>query len=103
MRIIVLFNLNDGVDPAEYEAWARTTDGPIVNGMASVDGFTVHRATGIFGDDSAKPPYDYIEVLDVNDMDGFVGAISTEEFQSKIAAQFGEFADNPTFITTEDV
>ena len=28
MRIVVLFNLLPGVDPAEYEAWARGSDIP---------------------------------------------------------------------------
>lgn len=101
MRIICLFNLKDGVAPADYEAWARGTDIPGVNALSSVSAFTVHRATGLFGSD-AKPPYDYIEVIDIHGMDGFLADISTEAFQ-KVAAAFGQFANNPTFILTEDV
>ncbi len=101
MRIIVIFNLKDGVDPVEYENWAKTTDIPRVNGLGSVDKFTVHKATGLFGSDDA-PPYQYLEVLDITDMDSFVADISTEEFQA-MAAPFQEFADNPQFILTEDI
>ncbi len=101
MRIVCLFNLKDGVSAADYEAWARGTDIPGVNALASVKGFTVHRATGLFGSD-ARPPYDYIEVIDIHGMDAFVADVTNPEFQ-KVAAAFGEFTDNPTFILTEDL
>ena len=45
--IIVLFNLKPGVDPERYEAWARSTDLPIVRGLPAVQGFDVQRATGM--------------------------------------------------------
>ncbi|HOB12629.1 MAG TPA: REDY-like protein HapK [Novosphingobium sp.] len=101
MRIIVLFNLKEGVDPAAYEAWARGTDIPGVNALGSVDGFTVHKATGLFGSDTAAP-YQYVEVIDIAGMDGFVADISTPEFQA-MAAPFQQFADNPQFILTADL
>ena len=102
MRIICLFNLKDGVDVAEYEEWAKTRDIPTANGLGSVDGFTVHKATGVFGDDNATSPYQYFEILDINGMDGFLADISTDEFQAA-AAPFQEYADNPQFILTEDL
>ncbi|TSB01653.1 REDY-like protein HapK [Sphingorhabdus contaminans] len=101
MRIICLFNLKEGASAEAYENWARGTDIPGVNALASVKNFTVHRATGLFGSD-AKPPYDYIEVIDIHGMDGFVADVSDPEFQ-KVAAAFGEFTDNPAFILTEDL
>ncbi len=101
MRIICLFNLKEGASAAAYEAWARASDIPGVNALGSVAAFTVHRATGLFGSD-AKPPYDYIEVIDIHGMDEFVADVSNPEFQ-KVAAAFGEFTDNPIFILTEDL
>ena len=101
MRIVVLFNLKPGVDVTAYENWAKTADIPGVNALGSVDAFTVHRATGLFGSDAASP-YQYIEVIDINDMDGFIADITTEAFQAA-AAPFQGFADNPQFILTEDL
>jgi REDY-like protein HapK len=101
MRIIVLFNLKEGADVAAYERWAKDIDFPGVNALASVDKFTVHRATGLFGSD-APPPYQYVEVIDIKGMDDFVGDIMTEAFQAA-AAPFRDFADNPQFILTEDL
>ena len=69
MRIIVLFNLKEGADAAAYERWAKDVDQPGVNALGSVDKFTVHRATGLFGSD-APSPYQYVEVIDIKAMDG---------------------------------
>lgn len=102
MRIICLFNLKPGVDVAEYEDWAKTRDIPGVNSLGSVTGFTVHKATGVFGDDTATPAYQYIEVIDITGMDAFIADISTEDFQAA-AAPFQGFADVPQFIVTEDL
>jgi hypothetical protein len=99
-RVIVLFNLKPGVDPSEYEAWARGTDAPTVRGLPSVRGFTVHRATGLLGGGAA--PYAYAEVLDVADMDGLMTDIATPAMQ-EISAAFQAFAEAPQFIVTEDV
>lgn len=101
MRIVVLFNLKPGVDPEVYEAWARGTDIPGVNALSSVSGYTVHKATGLFGSDAASP-YQYIEVIDITAMEPFVVDITNPEFQ-KVAAAFGEFADAPQFILTKDL
>lgn len=99
MRIIVLFNLKPGADPAAYEAWARATDIPGVRALKSVDDFQVYRATGLFGSDTT-PPYQYFETIDINGVDAFVADVTSEAVQ-KVAAEFQQFADNPLFITTE--
>lgn len=99
MRIIVLFNLKEGADPAAYETWAHGSDIPAVNSLGSVVSFTVHKATGLFGSDAAAP-YEYIEVIDIAGMESFTADVRTPEFQA-LAAPFQDFADNPQFILTE--
>jgi hypothetical protein len=100
MRLIALFNLKPGVSPESYEAWAKTVDLPVVNGLPSIDSFTVWRTTGQLG--SGQPaPYQYIEIIDVADMDQFGTDTSTSTMQS-IAAAFGEMVD-VTFLTTAPV
>lgn len=101
MRIVCLFNLLPNADPDAYEAWARGTDIPGVNALDSVGQFTVHKATGLFGSDGISP-YQYIEIIDIHSMDEFVADVSDPEFQ-KVAAAFGQFADSPTFILTQDL
>ncbi len=98
-RIVVLFNLKDAGSVADYEAWAKSTDLPTVNALESVDGFTVHRASGLLGSDDA-PPYQYVEIIDVNDMAVFGEEVATDTMR-KVAGEFQSFADAPVFILTD--
>jgi len=100
MKIVVLFNLRDGVDVSAYEEWARTTDIPTVRGLGSTSGFDVLRCTGLLGTVDA-PPYAYVELIDVDDMDLFGEEVATETMQ-KVAGEFQAFAD-PIFILTEAI
>ena len=97
MRIIVLFNLKPGVTPADYEQWARGSDLPTVRALPSIAGFDVYRSTGLLG--GGDPPYAYIEIIDVADMDRFQTDVATPGMQA-IAAEFATIAD-ATFVTTE--
>jgi hypothetical protein len=99
-RIIVLLNLKPGKTRKNYENWAKTTDLPTVNGLNSVTNFSVYEAVGLLGGDG-KPPYDYIEIIDVADMAAFGGEVATPAMQ-RIAAEFQDWAD-PVFILTRDI
>ena len=98
--IVVLFNLKPGVDIARYEAWARSTDLPLVNALPSVSGFRVQRAQGLLG--GGDSPYQYVELLEVDDVGKLGEDISTPAMQ-KVVAEFAEFADSPKFILTEPI
>jgi hypothetical protein len=101
MRIFVVFNLKSGIDPVEYEAWARSADIPAVRGLGSISGFDVFRSTGLLGSDGT-PPFAYVELIEVSDDVGFGADISTPKMQ-EIAAQFQQFADNPQFMVMQDI
>jgi hypothetical protein len=96
-RIVVLLKLKPGTSRPDYETWARTVDLPNVNRLQSVQGFEVLEATGLLGS-TDRPPYDYIEVLDVADMVLFGQEVASETMKS-IAAEFQRWAD-PVFVTT---
>ena len=98
-RIVVLFNLKDGADRTDYENWAKSTDLPTVNGLSSVDRFTVHKAAGLLGRDE-PPPYEYIEIIDVNDMVTFGDEVAMDTMR-KVAGEFQAFAESPLFILTD--
>ena len=100
-NLVVLFNLKEGVDPAEYEAWAQSTDLPIVRGLASIEGFSIYRTTGLLGSDE-NPPYQYVEFIDIGDMARFGEEVAAETMQ-RVAAEFQERADNPLFISAESI
>lgn len=98
-RIVALFNLKKGVTPADYERWAKRVDLPTVNGLKSIDKFEVFRSAGLLGSD-AKPPYQYVEIIDVGDMEQFGKDVATETMQ-KVAGEFQAMAADLAFILTE--
>jgi REDY-like protein HapK len=97
--MIVLFNLKPEVNVAEYEQWAKEQDAPTVKTLSAIANFRVHRASGLLGTD-APSPYQYIEVVQIQDMEKLGQEIATEKMQA-IQQQFQQFAENPQFILTE--
>lgn len=98
--IVVLFNLKDGVDQDAYERFARERDSPTVNGMASVDAFSVLKASGLFG--GGASPYAYVELIEVPDLEAFGAEAATDAVQ-EVVGQFATFADNPLFLVTDRI
>ena len=99
--LIVLFNLKSDVSKEAYEVWAKTTDLKIVRKLKSIDSFEVFESQSLLGNDD-KPPYQYVEVLQVNDMDVFGAETGTDQM-GEVAQQFQSFADNPLFMLTENI
>jgi len=97
--LVVLFNLKDEASVEAYEKWAQTTDVPTVKGLVSVNDFKVYRLGNLMGTEEPSP-YQYCEIIDVNDMSKLGEEVSSETMQ-RVAAEFQEFADNPTFIVSE--
>jgi hypothetical protein len=96
--LIVLFNLKDSASAADYEQWARSSDLPTVNALRSVDSFEAFKGLGLLGGGVA--PYQYYEIIRVNDMNLFGEEVGTDTMK-KMAAAFNTFADAPLFILTE--
>jgi REDY-like protein HapK len=99
--LMVLFNLKPGVDAGVYETWAKQNDLPNVRALKSVPYFEVVRVQSLLGSD-ASPPYQYVEAIEVSDMDVFGKELTTELMQ-KTAAQFQEFTDNPIFMLCNSI
>jgi len=94
--MVVLFNLKPGVTPEAYERWARETDVPAVNALDSVERFRVYRSLGLLGSE-ARPPYAYMELVEIADLDKLAHDAATEKMR-EITAQFQTMADNPIWI-----
>ena len=101
MTIIVLFNLKEGTAAEKYENWAQTVDVPTVKRLDSISDFKVFKTSGVLGSD-VQAPYQYVEILEVNDIDQ-LGSDTSSETMKKVAAQFQEFADNPIFMVAGQI
>jgi len=98
--LIVLFNLKPGVSVAEYEAFAQSTDLPIVRKLPSIKSFEVYKSSGLLG--GGEAPYQYVEILEVNSMEQLGKDTSTPTMKD-VAAAFRKLADNPKFMVTEAI
>ena len=96
--LIVMFNLKPGVNPADYERWAKESDAPAARSLASVSDWRVHRVAGMMGSD-AKPPYQYVEVVQIGDLERLPQDVATEKMQ-QINAELAAFVDAPVFLLT---
>ncbi len=99
--LIVLFNLKDGQSVEDYETFAKDVDVPGVESLNSIDDFKIYKSQALLFSDDA-PPYQYFEVIDVNDMDAFGVDVQDEKVQ-EIAGKFQGMVDNPLFILTEKI
>ncbi len=99
--LIVLFNLKEGQSVEDYETFAKDEDVPGVKSLNSIDDFKVYKSQALLFSDDA-PPYQYFEVIDVNDMDAFGVDVQDEKVQ-EIAGKFQGMVDNPMFILTEQI
>jgi hypothetical protein len=98
--IVVLFNLKAGVNAEAYEAFARSTDLPHVNGLPSVSSFRVLRSAGLLG--GAPAPYQYVELIEIDSLEDFRGEVKSEVMQG-VAREFRTYADAPLFIVTQSL
>jgi len=96
--LIVLFNLKDATQRAAYEKWAREVDLPTASALPSVDKFEVLKASGLLT--GGPSPYEYVEILRINDMAQLGADVGTPAMQA-VSAQFQAFADQPLFILTQ--
>lgn len=99
--LIVLYNLRDSASKEAYEKWAKETDVPTASNLSSIDDFKVYRLNTLMGTETPGP-YQYCEVIQVNDMAKLGEEVGSDAMQ-KVSAQFQEFADNPLFIVSDPI
>ena len=86
-KIIILYTLKEGVTRETYESWTRSTDYPVMRGLARVSSYVNHRVVKpLMGD--AKPSVDYVEVFDIPDLAGFLGEDMGGAVVQKIMGEF---------------
>ena len=94
-RVYFLNKLHEGVDPAAYEEWIRTSDYPVARANPAIVSYDVTRIESTL-DGAAKPSVDYLEVLEVTSLEEYQRAIATPEVEKLL----GEWS---TFVASAEV
>ncbi|HMK09930.1 MAG TPA: hypothetical protein VK449_12950 [Anaerolineales bacterium] len=84
--------LKPGVDPQAYERWVRETDYRLARGLACLEHYRVHKLMGPM-EGEGRPPYDYIEVLQVRDLDEYRDALRHDPALQQIVGEIGQFIE----------
>ena len=89
--MIVLVELKENVEPADYERWVLESYAPAVRELPSVSDWRNHRVTGLLGSD-AEPPYGYVVTLEVEDLEGLGRDMSGGEMR-RLLSELHEYAE----------
>ena len=79
-RVFFLNRLREGAEPAEYEAWIRRVDYPVARAQGAITSYTVTRIEGMLSGEGDSP-YDYLEVIEVTDLESYRALGELPEFQ----------------------
>jgi REDY-like protein HapK len=85
-------NLRAGADAAAYERWVQQTDYRLAQGIRCVRHYRVHRIAGPV-EAGGKSLFDYIEVLEVTDIEAYRAALKDSPAIRQIIAEIGQFVD----------
>lgn len=87
-RVFFLNTLHPHADPAEYEAWIRRVDYPIARAQGAILSYVVTRIEGTLSGEG-EPPYRYLEVIEITDLDEYRALGAKPEFQQLLAEWSG--------------
>ena len=92
-RVFFLNTLREGVEHEDYERWVREVDYPLARSLPTIRSYIVTRLDGHLQEEG-KPPYDYLEVIDITDLDEYraslAGGPEIEEFFKQWSSFVGE-------------
>ena len=81
-RVFFLDRLKEGADPRDFERWVRDVARPFTERAESIDGYVVTRLDARL-EGEEPPPYDYVEVVEVSDLEAYKAELSPERPEVK--------------------
>jgi len=101
-KIILTYKLKSGVSPLQFEAWQREFDYPSMRELKRVISFVNHRVIRpLIGEN--PPSVDYIEVIKISDMEGFIQEDMGGDIVQAVMGQFMGYVENPEFLIVEEI
>jgi len=91
--IFFLTKIKDKSRRSEYETWVREVDVPTVMGWSCVSNYRVVRLEGEVFAGTPVPDYDYIEIMEVSDIDDYKKSLemSPPELFESFTSHIGPF------------
>ena len=91
--VFFLTRLSSQEDREAYEHWVRETDVPTARGLPGVNNYRVVRLESPVMDGVSSPPYDYIEIIEISDLETYQNALGgvDPDFLTQFTGFIGEF------------
>ena len=87
--VFFLTKLKNPSERNEYEEWVRGTDIPVAKKLKGVRDYRVIKLDGPVLDGISAPAYDYIEIIEIDDIRGYQAGLA--EVDPEILKQFMSF------------
>lgn len=84
--------LQPGMSAATYEAWVREVDYVQARQIPSILSYRVHRINGAYAGGTVA--YDYLEVVEVTDVEAYRQDIAQHPAAQKIVAEIGQYVQS---------
>jgi REDY-like protein HapK len=103
-KLILTYRLKSGVSHETYQEWVRTVDYPTMRGIARISAFATHHVTKrLMGGADAPLPFEYMELFDIPDLDGFASQDMAGSVVQTIMGDFMTKVDNVEFLVADTV
>ena len=89
--VFFLARLRNGVTPEAYEQWVRSFDYPTAQSIPSILSYKTHRIAGPYR--QAHTPYDYIEVVEVTNIDDYRRELAELSQAQELRRQIVEYLE----------
>lgn len=101
-QIIITYNLAAGVAPAQFEEWVKTTDQPNMRSLKRVKSFRTFATEKLLMGEG-NPRYSYVEVFDIDDLNGFLSEDMGGETVQMVMGQFMPQVSDVEFAIAREV
>jgi hypothetical protein len=88
-RVFFFNRLHEGVAGEDYERWVREVDYPKARSIPAIVSYEVVKVDGPLRD--AGVPYDYIEVVEITDVDAYRADLADLPGREEFVAQIRSF------------
>jgi hypothetical protein len=100
--VFFLLKLKPGVSSEDYERWVREVDYPLAKGLGSIVDYRNHRLGGPLEAGAPAPSCDYLERVEVTDLEAYRRDLESPEGR-ELGRQWAGFVGEHAAWTGEEV
>ena len=97
---IVIYNLAEGVTHEQYKDFVAKEKGPMFDSLSSVNKYELVRITGSL---SGEIPYQYVGIVDVDNLDEFNQKDKTTQKFQDVMAKLDSMLESPQILVGEQI